>query len=167
MSNSIASKKAVSVEIFQLLNIKIYISLFFQPTIDHKHKPTWSGQLSQSSSAAGTNAPNTSFIKSSNDTFEQFRKQAKEKENREKQLKEQIRKQSRLDKHHKEDDNKMMALMDKQRKPYELAAQDKSSADTNSISSGMNNSLNNREFQRQQEQERRRRQAVSVVIRIV
>lgn len=113
------------------------------------------------SSSAGANAPNT-FMKSSTDTFEQFRKQAKEKENREKQLKvaEQIRKQNRLEKHHKEDD-KMIGLMDKTRKGiYEMVPE---KAENNSISSGITNSINNREFQRQQEQERRRRQAVSVL----
>ncbi|OTF79397.1 hypothetical protein BLA29_001770, partial [Euroglyphus maynei] len=140
------------------------------PTGDSKQKSmtSWSSQTSSSSS-------NTVFLPRAENAFEHFRKQAKEKENREKQLKvAQERKQEqrqRLEKHGIIPDEEELNTtpVDRARKhnPYDdIARHGKSTnsspaSDSNSMSPAFTNSVSERERQRQREQERRRREAIA------
>nr|XP_027198003.1 homeotic protein female sterile-like [Dermatophagoides pteronyssinus] len=161
------------------------------PTGDSKQQKSsitsWSSQQqttsggSSSSGGGGNNSSNTGFLPKAENTFEQFRKQAKEKENREKQLKvAQERKQEqrqRLEKQHggsiiPDEEELNTNQMDTNRttrkhNPYDdIARHGKSTnsspaSDSNSMSPAFTNSVSERERQRQREQERRRREAIA------
>lgn len=168
--------KAMQVSLYSNSSIRLtdLISFYWQQNVDNKMRNfnSWS---SLAQNANSTNASNPNKQKNeSNDPFQQFKRVAKEKSDRQKQILEQQKLQNeRLEK------ERLRAEKAKQEK--EALARKSGHLNINAISAGMIDdnsplgscspasgssspaqSINDRDAARRREQERRRREAVSV-----